>query len=76
MMESRQELKLAYAVAAQGEPPHTEHRQAEWARRLATELRKQGAARSKELAQAKGEAIPPEVEQTYMTPSPFRTRPQ
>jgi hypothetical protein len=60
MTEFRQEQTLACALEAQGEPAHTEHRRAEWARRLAAELRKQGTARSKELAQARGEAIPPD----------------
>ncbi len=60
MTEFRQEWNVARALEAQGEPAQAEHHQAEWARRLAAELRKQGMARSKELAQAKGEAIPPE----------------
>lgn len=60
MTEFRQERNLACALEAQGEPALSEHHCAEWARRLAAELRKQGTARSKELAQAKGEAIPPE----------------
>lgn len=60
MVVHRQERTLACALEAQGEPAHTEHHRAEWARRIAAELRKQGTARSKELAQAKGETIPPE----------------
>jgi hypothetical protein len=60
MTEFRQERNLACALEAQGEPAHTEYHPAEWARRLAAELRKQGTARSKDLAQAKGEAIHPE----------------
>lgn len=62
MIEHLQELNLACALEAQGEPAHTEHHRAEWARRIAAELYRRGAARSKELAQAKGEAIPSEDE--------------
>jgi hypothetical protein len=65
MTESRQEQNLACALEGQGDPAHTEHHRAEWARRLAAELRKQGMARSKELAHAKGEAIPPDVTQIF-----------
>lgn len=60
MIESRQEHKLACALTAQGEPAQVEHLRAKWAQHLAAALDQRGTARSKELAQAKGEAIPPE----------------
>lgn len=58
MIEHRRERNLAYALNAQADPAHTQHHQAEWARRIAATLYRRGTARSKELAQAKGEVIP------------------
>jgi len=60
MIESRQERNLAWALTAQGEQAQAEHHRAEWARDLAAALYRRGTTRSKELAHAKGEAIPPE----------------
>jgi len=57
MREHRQERNLAYTLDAQGDAAHTEHERAAWARRIAAILYKRGTARSKDLAQAKGEAI-------------------
>lgn len=62
MMEHREERSLACALESQGDPAHIEHHRAEWARRLATNLHRRGMARSKELAQAKGEVIPSEAD--------------
>lgn len=64
MTEFRQERNLACALKSQGEPAHTEDGRSEWARRLAAELYKRGTSRSKELAQVKGEVVPPHSEQT------------
>jgi aminoglycoside phosphotransferase family enzyme len=64
MIEHRQERNLACTLEAQGDPAPTEHHRAEWARQLATNLHRRGTARSKELAQAKGEVIPPETDQS------------
>lgn len=63
MIEFRQELNLACDLEAQGLSTDSFRNRSELARLVAAELRKQGAARSKELAQAKGEVVPPHSEQ-------------
>ena len=64
MVEYRQELDHAFELDAQGSKADTTRNRAEWARFVAAELRRQGTKRSKELTQAKGEAVLPQTEQT------------
>ena len=62
MVEYRQELHHAFEQDAQGSNADTTRNRAEWARFVAAELRRQGTKRSKELTQAKGEAVSPQTE--------------
>lgn len=63
MIEYRQELKHVAEIETQEAESAATQNRAEWARRVAAEINKRGMARSKELLQAKGEAIPVESEQ-------------
>lgn len=63
MVEYRQELNQAFDLEARGSTAVKTRNRAEWARFVADEIYRRGKARSKELAQAKGEAISPQAEQ-------------
>ena len=62
MGEYQQNLTQAVELETQGSTAVTARNRAEWARFVAAEIYKRGTARSTELAQAKGEAIPPPTE--------------
>lgn len=64
MVEYQQELNQAVELEARGEVADNLRNRAEWARFIAAEIYKRGQARSQELAQAKGEALPDESEPT------------
>lgn len=64
MIEYGQEFKQAVELEAQGSTAAATRNRAEWARLVAAEINKRGTARSKDLLQAKGEAIPDDSQQT------------
>jgi hypothetical protein len=51
-------MREAFALEAEGLKGDRIRGQAEWARFIAAEIRKQGMARTKEVIQANGEAVP------------------
>ena len=59
MIEYERELQEAFDLESEGSNAVGPRNKAEWARVVATEIRKQGMSTSKEVSQANGEAIPP-----------------
>jgi hypothetical protein len=59
MMEYSQELYDSFDLEERGLKAEEPRNRAEWARHVASELRKQGTVRSREIAQANGEAVSP-----------------
>jgi hypothetical protein len=55
-------MREAFALEAEGLNPDGTRGQAEWARVIAAEIRKKGMAKSKEVIQSNGEAVPPQTE--------------
>lgn len=64
MVDYREELNQAFKLEAQGEVAEPSRNRSEWAQFVSAEIYRRGTARSKELAQAKGEAISPQAEQS------------
>lgn len=58
MMEYREGIQDAIGLESEGAKAHGPRNQAEWARRVAAELKKDGQARSRQVRQAQGEAVP------------------
>src|SRR4249920_508124 len=58
-IEYAQEIREAFDLEAQGLTAEGPRNQAEWARMMAAEMKKQGIARTKGVTQANGEAVPP-----------------
>lgn len=61
-IEYAQEIREAFDLEAQGLTAEGPRNQAEWARMMAVEMKKQGIARTKGVTQANGEAVPPPTE--------------
>ena len=55
-------MREAFDFGVDGLKADEPRNQAEWARMIAAEVRKQGMARSKEVLQGSGEAVPPPTE--------------
>ena len=55
-------MREVFDLEAEGSKSADSHSQAEWARIIAAEIRKQGTANSKKVARANGEALPPQTE--------------
>jgi len=62
MLEYQREVNRAFELESQGAKAEEPRNRAEWARRVAAELYNRGTARSKEVTQAMGEAVPPQAE--------------
>ena len=62
MTQYAQEMREAFDLEADGSKADEPRNRAEWARIIAAEIRKQGMARSKEVLQGSGEAVPPPAE--------------
>ena len=60
MMEYRREFKQALAQESEGAKADEPRNRAEWARRIAAEISRQGQVRSEQVTQAHGEALPPD----------------
>ena len=63
MMEYREGIQDAIALESEGTKAHGPRNQAEWARRVAAEMKKAGQARSQQARQAQGEAVPSDAPQ-------------
>jgi hypothetical protein len=72
MTQHEQSMREAFDLETDGLKADEPRNQAEWARMIAAEVRKQGMARSKEVLQGSGEAVPPLAERflrdTLMVP--------
>ena len=58
MIDYADHLKEGFALEAEGKPAEESRNRAEWAKMMAAEIRKQGTARTKDLIQPNGEAVP------------------
>jgi hypothetical protein len=56
------QIREVFDLEAEGLKPEESRSQAEWARIIAAEIRKQGTANSERVARANGEALPPQTE--------------
>jgi hypothetical protein len=56
------QMREVFDLEAEGLKPEDARSQAEWARTIAAEIRKQGMAKSKEVIPGNGEAVPPEAD--------------
>jgi hypothetical protein len=61
MVEYGHQMREVFDLEAEGSKPEELRGQAEWARFIAAEIRKQGMVNSREVARANGEAIPPQA---------------
>jgi hypothetical protein len=61
-LEYTEEIREAFDLEAQGLNAEAPRNRAEWARMMAVEIKKQGMARIKGVAQSHGEAVPPPTE--------------
>jgi hypothetical protein len=62
MTQHEQSMRETFDFEVDGLKANEPRNQAEWARMIAAEVRKQGMARSKEVLQGNGEAVPPAAE--------------
>jgi hypothetical protein len=58
MIDYADHLKEGFSLEAKGKPAEESRNRAEWAKMMAAEIRKQGAARTKDLIQPNGEIVP------------------
>jgi hypothetical protein len=61
------QMREVFDLEDEGSKSADSHRQAEWARIIAAEIRKQGTANNKKVARGNGEAVPPQTEGSFMT---------
>ena len=59
------QMREVLDLEAEGSKSAESRSQAEWARIIAAEIRKQGTANSKKVARANGEALPPQADSVY-----------
>lgn len=62
MLEYGEEIQEAFGKEAKGVNAYHDRNRGEWARMMAAEIKKQGMARSQNIALANGEAVPPSTE--------------
>ena len=62
MIDYADHLKEGFALEADGKAAEGPRDRAEWARMMATEIRKQGTARTKDLIESNGEAVLPSTD--------------
>jgi hypothetical protein len=62
------QMREVFDLEAQGQKPEGFRSQAEWARIIAAEIRKQGMAHAKGVAQANAKLSPHTREGSFMTP--------
>lgn len=62
MIDYAEHTQEGFALEAAGKPAEDPRNRAEWAKMMAAEIRTQGTARTKDLIQPNGEAVPPLTE--------------